>query len=111
MTRVVAYVPDLMDRSKVRAAAPATTFVATPAALAAAGAGADLVVVDLTRAGVIDVLPSIDSRVVGFANHTARDVMDAAAAAGCDQVMARSAFFSRLGQLLGQAIDTAEGGR
>ncbi len=101
MTRVVAYVPDLMDRSKVKAAAPDTVFVATPAALAAAAAGADLVVVDLTRPGVVDVLPSIEGRVLGFANHTARDVMDAAAAAGCDQVMARSAFFSRLGDLLG----------
>ena len=101
MTRIVAYIPDLMDRSKVKAVAPDVTFVATPTALAASAAGADLVVVDLTRPGVVEVLPSIEGRVVGFANHTARDVMDAALAAGCDQVMARSAFFSRLSELLG----------
>ncbi len=101
MSRVVAYVPDLMDRSKVRAAASDVTFVADPAALAAAAGGADLVVVDLTRPGVVDVLPSIEGRVIGFANHTARQVMDDARGAGCDQVMARSAFFSRVGELLG----------
>ena len=32
MTRVVAFVPDLMDRSKVAAAGADVTFVATPAA-------------------------------------------------------------------------------
>ena len=101
MTRVVAYVPDLMDRSKVKAAAPEATFVADPAALAVAATSADLVVVDLTRPGVVEVLPSIESRVVGFANHTARQVLDDARAAGCGQVMARSAFFARLDELLG----------
>jgi len=101
MTRIVAYVPDLMDRSKVKAAAPDVTFVATPAALVPAAADADLVVVDLTRPGVVEVLPSIEGRMVGFANHAARDVMDAALAAGCERVMARSAFFSRLAELLG----------
>jgi predicted short-subunit dehydrogenase-like oxidoreductase (DUF2520 family) len=102
--RVVAYVPDLMDRSKIRAVAPDATFVANPARLEAAAAEADVVVVDLTRAGVVEVLPSmedIEGTVVGFANHTARELMDQARAAGCDQVLARSAFFSRLGELLG----------
>ena len=101
MTRIVAYVPDLMDRSKVKAAAPDATFVSDPSALAAAAADADLVVVDLTRPGVVEVMPSIEGRVIGFANHTARQLMDDALAAGCDEVMARSAFFSRLGDLLG----------
>jgi len=98
--RVVAYVPDLMDRSKIRAVAPDATFVADPAGLAPAAVEADVVVVDLTRPGVVDVLPSIEGTVVGFANHTARQLMDEARAAGCDQVLARSAFFSRLGELL-----------
>ncbi len=101
MTRIVAYVPDLMDRSKVKAAAPDATFVPDPSALTAAAADADLVVVDLTRPGVVEVMPSIEGRVIGFANHTARQLMDDASAAGCDEVMARSAFFSRLGDLLG----------
>ncbi len=102
MTRVVAFVPDLMDRSRIRAVAPDAAFVADPAGLEAAAADADVVVVDLTRTGVVEVLPSIQARVVGFANHTARQVMDEARAAGCDQVLARSAFFSRLGELLGR---------
>ncbi len=103
MRRIVAYVPDLMDRSKVKAAAPDATFVSDPSTLAEAAADADvdLVVVDLTRPGVVEVMPSIEGRVIGFANHTARQLMDDARAAGCDEVMARSAFFSRLGDLLG----------
>jgi hypothetical protein len=101
---ILALVPDLMDRSKV-AAAGDVTFVARPEDLAAAVEGATLVVVDLTRPGVIDALPVITGRgvrVIGFANHTRRDIMDSALAAGCDEVMARSAFFARLGELLGQ---------
>lgn len=97
--RIVAYVPDLIDRSKV-AAAGDVTFVARPADLAGASVGAAVVVVDLTRPGVVDVLAGLPGRVVGFANHTSRDVMAAARAAGCEQVLARSEFFSRLDELL-----------
>lgn len=102
MTRVVAYVPDLMDRSKVTAAAGGRVrFVSGPSELASAAAEADLVVVDLTRPGVVDVLDALGAiRVIGFANHTSRDVMAAAREAGCEQVLARSEFFSRLDELL-----------
>lgn len=99
MTRVVAYVPDLMDRSKV-AAAGDCIFVSRPADLAALSAEADVVVVDLTKPGVVDVLPDLDARIIGFANHTSRDVMDAARAAGCEQVLPRSDFFARIDELL-----------
>ncbi|MDQ4134027.1 MAG: hypothetical protein M3179_12695 [Actinomycetota bacterium] len=99
---IVAYVPDLMDRSKVAAAAADVRFVSAPDQLAAAAAGAHLVVVDLTRPGVLEAIPTVSGRVIGFANHTNRDLMEAAHAAGCDEVMARSAFFSRLAQLLDQ---------
>ena len=101
--KVVAYVPDLMDRSKVAGAGADVTFVARPADLPAAvtSAGAELVVVDLTRPGVVDVLGDVGAPVVGFANHTNRQAMEEAAAAGADQVLARSAFFSRLDELLG----------
>ena len=101
--KVVAYVPDLMDRSKVASAPADVTFVNRPADLAAKAAetGADLVVVDLTRPGVADQLGAIDGRVIGFANHTNREAMDAARAAGAEQVLARSAFFARLDDLLG----------
>jgi len=98
MTRVVAFVPDLMDRSKVAAAGADVTFVATPAALV--GADADLVVVDLGRPGVLDVLASLEIPVIGFASHVDRDLMASARAAGCSQVLARSAFFSGVARLL-----------
>jgi hypothetical protein len=99
--KVVAFVPDLLDRSKL-AAAGEVSFVGRPDQLAemARSSGAELVVVDLTRPGVVDVIGDISVPVVAFANHTRRDLMEAATAAGASQVMARSAFFSRLDQLL-----------
>lgn len=99
MSRIVAYVPDLMDRSKV-AAAGDCVFVSRPADLAVESGGADVVVVDLTKPGVVDVLGDLDGRVIGFANHTSREVMDAARAAGCEQVLPRSEFFARIDELL-----------
>jgi len=99
MTRILAYVPDLMDRSKV-AAAGDCVFASRPADLAALCPSADLVVVDLTKPGVVDVLGDLDARVIGFANHTSRDAMDAARAAGCEQVLPRSEFFARIDELL-----------
>ncbi len=98
--RALAYTPDLMDRSKVAAAGDAT-FVSRPAELAALSPAADVVVVDLTRPGVVDVLADLEGRVIGFANHTSRDVMAAARAAGCEQVLPRSDFFARIDELLG----------
>jgi hypothetical protein len=101
---VVACVPDLMDRSKVSGAAPGATFVASPGALAEAAAGADVVVVDLGRPGVLDVLPALAAtgvRVVGFGSHVDRDTLDAARTAGCTEVLPRSAFFRDLPALLG----------
>jgi len=102
--RILAYVPDLMDRSKV-AAAGDVVFVSRPGDLAGLSSGADVVVVDLTRAGAVEALAGLGgSRVIGFANHTSRDVMEAARAAGCRHVLARSEFFSRLDELLGNEL-------
>ena len=98
MSRVAAYVPDLMDRSKVAAAAD-VTFVATPGELA--GAGAEVVVVDLSRPGVVEALGDLRRvRTIGFGSHVDQDLLQRAKAAGCDEVMARSRFFARLGELL-----------
>ena len=100
---VVAYVPDLMDRSKVVAAGPAVSFVPAPAALVDAAPEADVVVVDLGRPGVADVLPALvttGARVVAFGSHVDRATLDAARAAGCEEVLPRSAFFRDLPQLL-----------
>ena len=101
--RVVALVPDLMDRSRVTAVAPDAEVVTSVDALAAAAPGADLVVVDLGRPGVLDALPALTAagpRVVGFAAHVDRATIDAARAAGCDDVLPRSAFFRSLAELL-----------
>lgn len=123
--RVVACVPDLMDRSKVEAAARAAgvtlALVGRPAALVAGvdaaaearlvpaqaphpdRAAIDLVIVDLSRPGALDAIRRLagSTRIVGFGSHVERDLLGEAREAGCDQVMARSAFFSRLGDLLG----------
>jgi hypothetical protein len=97
--RIAAYVPDLMDRSKVAAAADGrVTFVSCPDELVEIDA--DLVVVDLNRPGVLEVLPRIEVPTVGFGSHVQRALLEAARAAGCDHVLARSAFFSRAVELL-----------
>ncbi len=100
--RLVAYVPDLMDRSRVSAVAGDATFVTGADELVVAAGGADLVVVDLGRPGVAGVLPDLvaaGARVVGFGSHVERATLDQAAAAGCE-AMPRSQFFRSLGELL-----------
>ena len=95
---IAAFIPDLMDRSRVTASGAEVVFVWAPAELV--GRDDDVVLVDLSRPGVLDVLPRIEARVVGFASHVDRDLLAAAKDAGCDQVLARSAFFGRLPELL-----------
>ena len=98
MTAIAAYTPDLMDRSKVAAAGRGVRFASRADDLLTMPA--DVFVVDLTKPGVLDVVGSLDGRVIGFANHTNRAAMEAGLAAGCAQVLARSAFFARLDELL-----------
>jgi len=100
MSRIVAYVPDLVDRSKV-ASVGGVTFVARPDELPGASAGAELVVVDLSRPGVLEVLGMVQVPSVGFGRHDDRERLAAASAAGCGRVLARSAFFAQLPELLG----------
>ncbi len=103
-SRIVAYVPDLMDRSKVASAAEGRVrFVADPAELVAAAADADLVVVDLGRpavSGVLAAMVAAGPPVVAFGSHVDRDTLAAARRAGCRDVLARSAFFAELPTLL-----------
>jgi hypothetical protein len=105
MITVAAHVPDLMDRSRITAAVSGSVrFAATPHELVALAAGCDVVVVDLSRPGVLDVLADVSAlgvRTIGFGPHVDADTLDEARSAGCDQVMARSVFFSRLDALLG----------
>lgn len=98
MTRIAAYVPDLMDRSKLSAAGE-VSFVATPAELSSVGA--DVVVVDLSRPGVLDVMGQLGGvRTIGFGSHVDEELLAAAKAAGCSEVLPRSRFFARLPDLL-----------
>ncbi|HXQ43141.1 MAG TPA: hypothetical protein VN816_00760 [Acidimicrobiales bacterium] len=98
----VAYVPDLMDRSRVeiasRAAGRAVDFVTSASDLAAAVAGgAMFVVVDLGHPGILEILPRLGAaHTVGFASHVDKALLDAAREAGCDEVLTRSAVFRRL---------------
>lgn len=99
MARVVAYVPDLMDRSRL-SGIDGLVFVASPAELAGAAVGAALVVVDLARPGVLEALPGLAGvRTVGFGSHVDRDLLAAAEAAGCQEVLPRSRFFARVADL------------
>lgn len=100
---VVAYVPDLMDRSRLGALD--AEFVASPADLVARGGGADVVVVDLSRPGALDAavdLAAAGVDVVGFAPHVDDELRAGAAAAGV-RVLPRSRFFGSGGtaQVLG----------
>jgi len=101
-TPLVAYVPDLMDRSRVeiasREAGRSVDFLSHPEELAAAvEGGATFVLIDLAHAGVLDVLPRLGrAHTVGFASHVDKALLAAAKEAGCDEVLPRSAVFRRL---------------
>jgi hypothetical protein len=105
---VVAHVPDLMDRSKLTARDDIdVTFVRDPAELAATARelAAAIVVVDLSRPGVLDALAAggLPERVIGFGSHVDRDLLDAARQTGGLEVMPRSQFFGRLDTVLATA--------
>lgn len=97
--RIVAVVPDLMDRSRLRAGpGHEVRFVAVgdlddPTVVDPATA--DLVVIDLGRPGVIEALAGADLRVpvVGFGPHVDQDLLEAAASV-CTRVVKRSRFFA-----------------
>jgi hypothetical protein len=101
-TPLVAYVPDLMDRSRVemasRTAGRSVEFLPRPEDLAVAvERGASFVLIDLAHAGVLEVLPRLRrAHTVGFASHVDKVLLAAAREAGCDEVLPRSAVFRRL---------------
>jgi len=87
--------PDLGDRSRIAAVVPDATFVGAAALLPRAAEGADVVLVDLSRAGVLDVLAEVvalGGRVVGYGPHVEGELLAAATAAGVEAVP-RSRFF------------------
>jgi hypothetical protein len=91
---IVAFVPDLMDRSRL-GSPPNVTFIRELPDLTAPAAGTVLLV-DLSRVPDVSSLSSLVSagwRVVAFGSHVERDLLANAASAGVE-VLTRSAFFS-----------------
>ncbi len=98
--RVVAFVPDLIDRSRITNVVEDAQFVDTAAALVPASSEADIVLVDISRKGAVDVLTQLRcGRVIGFTNHTDKSGLEQARKAGAVP-MARSDFFIGLEELL-----------
>ena len=93
--RVVGFVPDLMDRSRLGGR---VELVDDPDDLV--GADADLILLDLGRPGALDVVGRITVPTLGFCAHVDDQLMIDAAAAGCDEVLPRSRVFRRLAGLL-----------
>ena len=88
---IVALVDDLMDRSRLSASLPATTYQRDPD-----GIDASVVIVDLGRypdavAAVRAALPA--ARIVAFGSQVEGGLLEAARAAGADVVVPRSRFF------------------
>lgn len=112
MADVVTLVRDLLFASKIREAAAgagATVESArTPEAVAAAAArGARLVILDLRLPEAMGALAALRADpvaggvvTVGFVDHEKTDVMEVARAGGCDEVLAKGAFASRLPALI-----------
>lgn len=101
--KVVVLTPDLADRARIAAVVPGATFVGAAAALPAAAESADVVVVDLARPGVADVLEAVvdaASRVIGYGPHVAVELLALATAAGAEAVP-RSRFFRDVEAFIG----------
>jgi hypothetical protein len=107
MADVVYLINDMLFSSKLREVAKqvGVTFQATrdPAAFAAAAREAKLAIVDLRLPTALDALAAARgaaARTVGFVEHERTDVMDAARAQGCTDVMAKGQFANALPKLL-----------
>jgi len=91
---VTAVVTDLMDRSRIAAALPATRFVADSSAV---GNDAELIVIDLARAApAIAELRATrpGARILAFGSHVDREAAAGAEADGAHLVLTRSKFFA-----------------
>jgi hypothetical protein len=117
MADVVYLVQDMLFTSKIREAAKSFGLTAQatrePTALATAAAAADakLVILDLRLPSALDALAVLAADPiakavpsVGFIDHEKTDVMDAAAASGCGQVMAKGQFANALPKLMAALV-------
>ena len=111
MAAVVYLVKDLLFTSKIREAAShlgvAVTSARDPDGLVTAARSARLVILDLRLPEALEALGRLvadplaaEVPSVGFVDHEHTDVMDAARARGCRQVMAKGQFASALPGLL-----------
>ena len=99
---ISALVVDLLDRSRFPAG---VTFVRRAADV---DANASVVVVDLGHPEALDAVRRVreggsTATVVAFGRHTEREALAEAKAAGCDRVLARSAFFADPAAALGSS--------
>ena len=90
--KIVAFVPDLMDRSRLATALSGVEFAANTSD----AADADVIVVDLARhpdaiGSVRESAPT--ARIVAFGPHVDDAALDRARSQGADLVIARSRFF------------------
>jgi len=113
---ILALVDDLMFGSRIRAVAERAgrQVVFTKRGSAASEVRAsrpDLIIIDLDRSAFdpmaaireikADADPAVSGvTIVGFVSHMRGDLIDAARAAGIDQVLARSAFVTKLPELV-----------
>ena len=97
--RVVAFVPDLGDRSRIDTAVAAVRHVARAEDLPGAAVDADVVLVDLRHPGALDAAAASVGPgrvVIGFAPHVDEERLARAREAGIDEVLPRSVFFHRV---------------
>jgi PleD family two-component response regulator len=123
--RVVAAVEDLLFRSKISETAAqlgiTASFPRNPKKLedAVRSSPPDLLILDLnsSRFEPLQILQTVKSETatrevetIGFLSHVQKDLAVAAKEAGCDRVMARSAFTKDLPKVLaeGGAADTTD---
>ncbi len=102
--RILALVPNLMDRSRFGSE---VMFVTTAEEVVAARP--TLVLVDIDRVDNFEALVSDKFVTVGFGSHVDEERHHLASAAGFDEVMARSVFFRRLPELLVGESDQNDG--
>ena len=106
MADVVYFITDMLFSSKLREAAKATGVTVQPArdpaAFAAAAREAKLAIVDLRLPAALEALEALGGavRTVGFIDHEKTEVMEAARAKGCSDVMAKGQFANALPKLL-----------
>jgi AmiR/NasT family two-component response regulator len=110
--RVLAAIHDLMFSSKVNAAARGKKIGWVPRGADVAAEVAkdkpDVLLIDLASqkfdaVAAVKAIKSGESKgttVIGYVDHTREDLIDAARAAGCDQVMSKGEFARRLPELL-----------